>query len=109
MARSTLIAFFEYNAMHEDSRQYLYSEFPAHFTWDLKTRMWKPRQRGKGNRIGRIYHYSPVSGEQYYLRLLLTVVRGPRSFADLYIVEGVRYQTYQAAYIARGLAENDQE
>jgi hypothetical protein len=108
-ARSTLMAFFEYNATHEDSRQYLYSEFPAHFTWDVKTRMWKPRQRGKLNRIGRMYHCSPVSGERYYLRLLLTVVRGPRSFADLYFVDGVRYQTYQAACIARGLAENDQE
>jgi hypothetical protein len=33
-ARSTLMAFFEYNATHEDGRQYLYSEFPAYFTWD---------------------------------------------------------------------------
>jgi hypothetical protein len=56
-----------------------------------------------------MYHYSPISGEKYYLRLLLTVVRGSRSFTDLYFVEGVRYPTYQAACIARGLAENDQE
>jgi hypothetical protein len=27
-ARSTLMAFFEYNATHEDGRQYLYHEFP---------------------------------------------------------------------------------
>jgi hypothetical protein len=108
-ARSTLMAFFEYNATHEDGRQYLYSEFPAYFTWDQKTRTWKPRQRGRGKRIGRMYHCSPVSGERYYLRLLLTVVRGPRSFTDLYFVEGVRYPTYQAACVARGLAENDQE
>jgi hypothetical protein len=40
-----------------------------------------------------MYYYSPVSGKQYYLRLLLTVIRGPRSFADLYLVEGVRYLT----------------
>lgn len=71
--------------------------------------MWKPRQRGRGRRIGRMYHCSPISGEWYYLQLLLTVVRGPRSFADPYFVEGVRYPTYQAACIARGLAENDQE
>jgi hypothetical protein len=108
-ARSTLMAFFEYNTLHEDGRPYLYTDFPAQFTWDRKDRTWKPRQRGKGRRIGRMYHCSPVSGERYYLRLLLTVVRGPRSFADLYSVEGVRYPTYQAACIARGLAENDQE
>jgi hypothetical protein len=37
------------------------------------------------------------------------VVRGPRSFTDLYFVKSVRYATYQAACVARGLAENDQE
>jgi hypothetical protein len=56
-----------------------------------------------------MYYCSPVSGERYYLRLLLTVVCGLRSFADLYLVEGVRYPMYQAACIACGLAENDQE
>ena len=56
-----------------------------------------------------MYYCSPVSGERYYLRLLLTVVRGTKSFTDLYEVEGVRYPTYQTACIARGLAENDQE
>ena len=66
-----------------------------------------PRQRGYS--IGRIYHCSPVSGERYYLRLLLTVIPGPQSFDDLYIVDGVRYPTYYAACIARGLAESDQE
>jgi hypothetical protein len=67
--------------------------------------MWKPRKRGYS--IGRIYYYSPVSGERFYLRLLLIVIRGPRSFNELYLVEGVRYPTYYAACIARGLAEND--
>jgi hypothetical protein len=62
-----------------------------------------------GKTIGRMYHCSPVSGERYYLRLLLTVVCGPRSFTDLYFFDDVRYPTYQAACIARGLAENDQE
>lgn len=106
-ARSTLMGFFEYNTIHKESRQYLYSEFPAHFTWDTRARMWKPRKKGLA--IGRIYHCSPVTGERYYLRLLLTVVRGSQSFTDLYWVDGVRYATYQAACIARGLAENDQE
>ena len=108
-ARSTLMAFFDYNAANEDGRHLLYSEFPAHYTWVQTTRSWKIRERGVGNRIGRMYHCSPVSGEKYYLRLLLTVVRGPRSFADLYMFEDVRYPTYHAACIARGLAENDQE
>jgi hypothetical protein len=40
---------------------------------------------------------------------LLTVVPGPQSFDELYLVDGVRYPTYYAACIARGLAESDQE
>lgn len=73
-----LIAFFEYNTTHDDARDLLYTDFPAHFVWDLKTRTWKKRQRGRDHRrIGRMYHCSPISGERYYLRLLLTVVRGP--------------------------------
>lgn len=59
--------------------------------------------------IGRMYSCNPVAGERYYLRLLLTVARGPTSFADLYNVAGTTYPTYQAACIARGLADNDQE
>jgi hypothetical protein len=105
--RSTLMAFFQYNTAHADGRQHLYQEFPQHYTWKASTGTWSPRKRGFS--IGRMYHCSPVSGERYYLRLLLTVVRGPQSFADLYEVDGIRYPTYQAACIARGLAENDQE
>ncbi len=48
----------------------------------------------KGNRIGHMYYYSLVLGERYYLRLLLIVVRGPRSFADLYTVNSICYPTY---------------
>ena len=38
-ARSTLMAFFEYNTIYEDGRQYLYHEFPQHFVWVAKTRI----------------------------------------------------------------------
>jgi PIF1-like helicase/Helitron helicase-like domain at N-terminus len=107
--RSTLMAFFLYNEQNEDGRGLLYSQFPANYTWVAKTCEWKVRERLNGVVIGRIYHCSPVSGERYYLRLLLTTVTGPRSFAELYVVDGVRYPTYMAACIARGLAENDQE
>ena len=54
-----------------------------------------------------MYYYSPVSGERFYLRLLLTVVRGPKSFKELFNFKGTTYETYKAAYITRELAEND--
>jgi len=108
-SRSKLMAFFLYNEKYTDGRQYLYQEFPAHFTWKDTARVWQKRQRLEGLTTGRMYHCNPVSGERYYLRLLLTSVRGPRSFEELYMVSGVRHDSYQAACIARGLAENDQE
>ena len=41
---STLIAFFNECAQNQNSRQYLYQEFPQYFTWDKKNKSWKPRQ-----------------------------------------------------------------
>ena len=43
-ARSTLMAFFEYNNTNEESRRYLYQEFPEHYVYLWKERRWKPRQ-----------------------------------------------------------------
>ena len=71
-ARSTFIAFFDYNDANDESRQYLYQEFPEHYVYLQKERRWKLRQRGFA--IGRMYHCNPFAGERYYLRLLLTVV-----------------------------------
>jgi hypothetical protein len=50
-----------------------------------------------------------MAGEKFYLRLLLTVEQGAKSYKALYEYKGVRYPTYWAACVARGLAENDQE
>jgi hypothetical protein len=107
-ACSTLIGYFVYNAEHTDGRQYLYTQFPTHYTWSKATRTWAIREHHT-RMIGRIYHYLPIAGECYYLQLLLTVVPGARSFTDLYHVDRVRYPTYQAACIACGLAENNKE
>ena len=45
-ARTTLMAFFDYNSTNEESRRYLYQEFPEHYVYLRKDRRWKPRQRG---------------------------------------------------------------
>jgi hypothetical protein len=46
-------------------------------------------------------------GEKFYLRLLLTVEQGAKSYKALYEYKGVRYPIYWAVYVARGLAENN--
>ena len=59
--------------------------------------------------IVRIYFSTQNLGERFYLRLLLTVVKGPTSFKSLCTVDGVLYETFKAACVARGLLEDDEE
>ena len=80
-AKSTLDAFFEANQREEASgsdsrlaRNSLYQEFPQKFVFQKKTKKWTPRQRGFA--LGRMFFAHPTSGERFYLRLLLTVVKG---------------------------------
>ena len=109
---STLIEFFKYNQVHPhgDQRNLLYQQFPASFVW-VKERgrsfTWRPRQRGF--QIGRMYFVPAREGERYYIRLLLTVVRGPCSFEDLRTVEGHTYPTFREACQAHGLLDDDGE
>jgi hypothetical protein len=106
-AASTLIAFFRYNEQHPDGRQYLYSEFPAHFVFDKGKKEWRPRQRGTA--IGRMHHCSPRDGERFYVRLLLTVRPGPTSFEDLRTINGELHPTFRAACAALHLLDDDRE
>ena len=86
----------------------LYCDFPSRFTWDPKTKSWNPR-RGRFGTIGRVHFCTPTSGERYYLRMLLYIVTCPTSFEYLRTFEGQLYDTFQAACLARGLLETDDE
>ncbi|KAG5529311.1 hypothetical protein RHGRI_029871 [Rhododendron griersonianum] len=105
--RSTLTGFFEWYTKNENAIPYTYQEFPQHFVWIKTTKKWKPRERGYA--IGRMYFASPNSGERFYLRLLLTVVKGPKSYEHLRTVNNVVHDTFKSAYAARGLLEDDEE
>jgi DNA replication protein DnaC len=91
----------------QSARQHTYQEFPRHFVYDATRRQWKKRQRGTA--IGRMFFVSPTAGERFYLRTLLCVVRGARSFEDLCTHRGHRYSTFREACLARGLLEDDGE
>ena len=58
-----------------------------------------------------MYFIKPTAGKQFYLRTLLTVVKGPKSSDDLRRVPGHRdpLPTFYAACIAQGLLEDDGE
>ena len=106
-AKSTLIAYFHYNATCDNGRHYLYQEFPTQFVFNKKKWEWTPRKRGFA--IGQIYHCNPFMKEKYYLRLLLTVVRGSQSFEDLRTVSEYLCPTFKEACKLLGLLEDNQE
>jgi hypothetical protein len=85
----------------------LYPDFPRHYTLDPSTKKWKPRKQGAV--IGRMFTVSPLAGEAYYLRMLLTHVRGATSYEDIRTVNGEAHPTFKAACAARGLLADDSE
>ena len=50
-----------------------------------------------------------VDTERYFLRLILTISRGPTLFTDFRTVQGIQYATYKDTTIALGLCESDAE
>jgi hypothetical protein len=97
--RTTLTAFFEANAntgqLGIEARNYTYQEFPQHFTWKPDRKEWSIRHRDPA--IGRMFFVPPTAGEQFYLRTLLTVVKGATSLRHphdlscrLYITRALR-------------------
>ncbi|KAF5764692.1 putative DNA helicase [Helianthus annuus] len=90
-----------------EARKLTYVEFPSKYVWKLQDRCWQPRKNYIV--VGRIYSVSPSLGEAYYLRILLTKVKGPRSFEEIRTYEGVVYPTFRDACYARGLLDDDNE
>ena len=105
--KTMLTAFFEINRTDPVARQYTYQEIPLHFVWNSNKKQWKQRQRGMT--LGRMYFVSPTAGERFYLRTLLTTVKGPTSWEDLRTFDGIQHDTFHATCLARGLLENDDE
>jgi hypothetical protein len=114
--QTTLTAFFEANCddgpLGERACTLTYQKFPQHFTWvnqpaDGRRKHWKLCERGFA--LGWMYFVPPTGGERFYLRTLLSVVRGPKSFQDLRTYQGHVYNTFQEACLAQGLLEDDNE
>ena len=105
---TTLTGWFRANAESEANRDLLYQDFPSRMVWSKKTHKWTPRKQNYFA-IGRMYHAHPTSGERFYLRLLLTCVKGATSFLDICTFEGTEYLLFRDACRARGLLEDDHE
>ncbi|KAJ3520762.1 hypothetical protein NMY22_g12605 [Coprinellus aureogranulatus] len=110
---TTLTAFFAANCdegeLGELARTLTYQEFPQKMVYDQPKKRWKIRQSDFA--IGRMYFVKPTAGSIYYLRTLLSIVKGPRSFEDVRRVPGYPdpLPTFHAACVARGLLQDDGE
>lgn len=69
--------------------------------------MWTYRKKGK--QIGRLLYTHHSAGELWYLRLLLSKVRGPTSFESLKTINGIQYKTFKDACKNYGLLDDDNE
>jgi len=59
--------------------------------------------------IGRMYFMLPSKGEQFFLRLLLIIFEGRKSWEHLRTWNGQVFATFKKACMARGLLEDDHE
>jgi hypothetical protein len=105
--KSILTAFFEFNRNNEEQAIYTYQEAPLHLVWDRTSKIWSVRQH-MGS-IGRLNFVLPTAGERFYLRTLLTTVKGPTSWQDLRTYDGILHDTFHGVCLARGLLEHDDE
>ncbi|KAK1378545.1 hypothetical protein POM88_025289 [Heracleum sosnowskyi] len=90
------IQWFETNKEDPFGRELTYVQFPEKFLWNESEKIWN-RRKNNIRVIGRLIYVHPTSGERFYLRMLLNIVRGATSFEDVRKVNGVLYNTYKEA------------
>ncbi len=105
--KTMLTEYFQANIDYPLVREITYMDFPSVFTWTNGTKKWTIRQRGCC--VGRLYFVSPFASERYFLRTLLTKVKGVVSFEALRTVNDVVHDTFKSACIALGLYDSDDE
>ncbi|GKB01262.1 hypothetical protein Tco_0829306 [Tanacetum coccineum] len=98
---------FDLNERDPSARTLTYAELPKLYVWHEQLKMWKPQKQKKC--IGRIVYSTPALGERYFLRMLLNVVRGPKDFDELMIVNNRLCHTFKEACFTYGLLNDDRE
>ncbi|XP_076067683.1 uncharacterized protein LOC143040473 [Oratosquilla oratoria] len=102
-----LTTFFKLCKENEFAATLHYHEIPNHFLYDKANSKWLERKT-RTAALGRIRAVTNKTVELFYLRMLLTHIKGPSSYEDLRTVDGVTHDTYREAVKAMGLL-NDEE
>ena len=107
VTESMFTAWLQANALYAEARELTYGQFVTKFVYNKKKRTWTPRKRGFT--IGRLIWVPPTTGELFHLRLMLTVVKGPRTYEDIRRVGDVLYDSFRDACFAMGFLNDDKE
>jgi hypothetical protein len=108
LCRTMLTEWFSTNQRYEEARDLSYCDFLSRWCWNDSTRACERRQRD-GRKIGRVYFVHPSSGERYYLRMLLVMVKGAQSYECLLTYNGITHSTFKEACNEQGLLSDDKE
>jgi hypothetical protein len=107
LQKTMLTEWFVGNAKYANARSLTYCDFPTEWSWVPENKQWVRRKRS--DKIGRVYYVHPSTGELYYLRMLLMIVKGAKCYADVRTYNGVVYESFKDACAARGLLGDDSE
>ena len=88
-----------------------YVDFPKHFVYTSGNKEWAVRSRNHDGAIGRIHTIHPLSGDTFYLRILLhhDHCKGATSFQHLKVVDGTECETFKEVCARLGLLRDDGE
>ena len=84
----------------------MYREITQHYCWHNKQKEWYPR-RSRKKVIGRIYTVSPSEGEKFFLRILLSHIRGPTDWEYLLSPNKTYCPTFKKTAEKWGFFESD--
>ncbi|XP_076052787.1 uncharacterized protein LOC143032201 [Oratosquilla oratoria] len=101
-----LTAFFKLCEKDAFAATLYYSQLPFHYIYNAQKAIWEERV-GRTYSLGRIRAVTTKTVELFYLRLLLTHKKGPKSFEDLRTIDGVMYETNREAVKALGLLSDE--
>ena len=91
---TTLTAWFNLNKKYDFAKKIKYANIPQYYTFENKK--WKKRLKIRKNiAIGRLNVVSPKNSERFFLKLILSRVKGATSFKDLRTYENITYSTYR--------------
>ncbi|XP_039688594.1 uncharacterized protein [Medicago truncatula] len=107
VTESMFTAWFVANQKYEPARQLTYGQFVNKFVYNKKERIWTLRKRGFT--IGRLIWVPPTTRDLFYLRLMLTVVKGPRTFDEIRKVGDTQFFSFRDACFAMGFLDDDKE